>query len=130
MKASELHIGAHVEVDGERREICTITKRKIGYHRRADRTDNLAYTRLDELVPIPLTPELLTELGFGIRDEQSLFWIKSLDGGSAIVSHDGDKWKVNTYASYVSCRLGMFRQIEYLHELEAFIFMTLHKRTD
>lgn len=105
---STLHIGSHVLVDGKRVRVCGITKRKIGYHHPGGRKDtHLCYARLNEVEPIRITPELLTEIGFEHKDHGyfELWW----KGGftlthkpeSVYYTHDG----------------GI--DVEFLHELES-----------
>ena len=59
-----LHIGSHVEYDGKPVRICGITNRKIGYHESGKPCERLRYARLNEIEPIPITPELLEKIGF------------------------------------------------------------------
>lgn len=45
-------IGDWVEVDGEPRQVCAITKKKVGYH--ITTTDQLHYARLHDVNPLKI----------------------------------------------------------------------------
>lgn len=129
----QLRIGSHVLLtcENKRVRIEGITKRKIGYHRRIDRTDHLAYARLNEIEPIPITPELLGEL-----------WFEKEDGDTFAKREktESDNILSRTYIG-VTMICGMHFRVEacdavtvcgnlivsYLHELENFIYLTLGK---
>ena len=63
MKANELQIGDLVFVGGSPRKVCSITKKKIGYHRE-EYASRLFYARMYEVSPIHLTAEILEKNGF------------------------------------------------------------------
>ena len=52
IRVDELMIGDWVEVDGEPRQVCVITKKKIGYH--ITPTDILHYARLHDVNPLKI----------------------------------------------------------------------------
>lgn len=107
-----LHIGSHGLVDGKRVCVCGITKRKIGYHHPGGRKDaHLCYARLNEIEPIPITPELLAELGFQYRD--NTYWERWFLGSFDIERKEG-----SSYFDYNS-----EIRLEYLHELENLYYM-------
>lgn len=110
----QIHIGSHVSVDGKRVRVCGITRRKIGYHATGKPGEHLRYAKVNEVEPIPLTPELLTELGFHKRFYGDTFsqW-KNCDGVSLLLS---DGWN----AVYLG-DLGFAKPIKHLHEAEAFL---------
>lgn len=99
-----LHIGSHGLVDGKRVCVCGITKRKIGYHHPGGRKDaHLCYARLNEIEPIPITPDLLKELGFKWRKDSSC-WRKyqnydgeNYDWGIYAYGSDGGTWCFSLY---------------------------------
>lgn len=73
MKPQELSIGNLVCYNGKVVKVEQITKHKIGYHTKPNET-RMNYARLCEIEPIPITNELLLEIGFkkGI-DANSLY---------------------------------------------------------
>lgn len=120
----QLRIGAHVLLSRENKRVRVegITKRKIGYHMRADKTDHLAYARLNEIEPIPITSELLVELGFNctcmdedgeeaIKDRICLRQFRGMDCWSLLIDIDDP--------------IGFL--VRYLHEVENFTYLTLGK---
>lgn len=68
-----LRIGSHVLVNGKRVRVCGITQRKIGYHATGKPGEHLRYARLNEVEPIPITPDLLKELGLEERRTEYLY---------------------------------------------------------
>lgn len=110
-----LHIGSHVSVDGKYVRICGITKRKVGYHATEKPCEHLQYARLNEVKPILLTIELLTELGFEYRDET--YW---------------DSWYYDSFiierkkhSSYFNC--DGYIPLKYLHEMKNMYYMIYGK---
>lgn len=110
-----LHIGSHVCVGGKRVRICGITKRKIGYHATGKPCEHLRYARLDEIEPIPITPELLKELGFAYRDNS--YWERWFIGDFTI-----ERKEHSPYFDYDDNI-----RLEYLHELENLYYMIYNK---
>ena len=116
-----LHIGSHVLVGGKRVRVCGITKCKIGYHHPDDRPNaNLGYARIHEVEPIPITPDLLKELGFEYRKDSSC-WRKyqNYNGvryGWVIYAYgcDGGTWCFSLYLPLIKPQL----YAKCLHELE------------
>lgn len=67
IRADQLMIGDWVEVDGEPRQVCAITKKKIGYH--IAPTDRLHYARLHDVNPLKI--EILKqEAGFFLVNDE------------------------------------------------------------
>ena len=62
----QLMIGDWVLVDRTPRKVESITKKKIGYHRKENET-RLYYARLHDVEPIPLDETLVLKLGFTKR---------------------------------------------------------------
>lgn len=110
-----LHIGSHACVGGKRVRICGITKRKVGYHATWRPCEHLRYARMDEIEPIPITPELLTELGFQYRD--NTYWERWYLGSLTI-----ERKEHSSYFDYNS-----EIRLEYLHELENLYYMIYNK---
>ena len=124
-----LHIGSHVMVDGVRARVTDI---ESNYDCSGDtllrfcaiidgekRTCG-AFSQKDGVEPIPITEELLTELGFEKR--QGLFgrrWIENAPHVAIKETNDG-MWKVIT-----SNHDYVYKNIicKYLHEAEAFLYL-------
>lgn len=129
----ELHIGSHVMVNGVRAEViridepvgdeypqCTMLRLKaiIDMTRRTCACP----ANSDKIEPIPITAELLTELGFEKSEDnirRKIFtpnqWI--------YICRDNDK---DYYNARIHSDINMntsFR-CKYLHELEAFLYLT------
>lgn len=117
INVKNLTIGSHVSVDGKRVRVCGITKRKIGCHPDGRPDAHLRYARACTVDPIPLTTDLLEEIGF----EKGNTDIVKRDNGHYICFHKirNDRWRVSleddncTYHGSTLCR--------YLHEAEAFL---------
>lgn len=124
----QLRIGAHVLLSRENKRVRieSITKRKIGYHRRADKTDHLAYARLNEIEPIPTTTELLAELGFKKR-EGGLIWSRIFDKNCYVSfsPFEDNCWSLSITPKDYRKRITVF--VNNLHEAENIIWLTLHK---
>lgn len=116
----QLHIGSHVIVNGERVRVCGITRRKIGYHATGKPGEHLRYARLNEVEPIPITPDLLEELGFEITScTRRITYTKGSEYEDLWIEFKNieDRWDVfvrkDNLDSITVCR--------HLHEAEAFL---------
>ena len=123
----QLHIGAHVECEGKRARIEQISTIHL-----ADEpmevflrcSDGLALVApLDEIKPIPITPELLADLGFENRSLvkwHSPSWMLKVDDYAVIFQKkpSGELWKVSCIKGGMDCGFCVCR---YLHEAEAFL---------
>lgn len=119
-----LTIGSHVLVGGKRVKVCGITRKKVGYHENGKPYEHLRYARLNEVEPIPITDELLEEIGFDVTKGTSL-WQKTETSENVTLSCAGflridksDFYKLTFRERYksainITCR--------YLHEAEAFL---------
>lgn len=102
----ELHIGSHTLVDGKRERV-----------RGLDEDNGLIirfpaeYVLASDVDPIPITEELLRELGFEYRD--NTYWERWFLGGFDIERKDGSKYF--DYNSEI--------RLEYLHELETLYYL-------
>lgn len=67
IRADQLMIGDWVEVDGEPRQVCAITKKKIGYH--ITPTDRLHYAKLHDVNPLKIET-LKQEIGFFLVNDE------------------------------------------------------------
>lgn len=120
----QLRIGSHVLLSRENKRVRIggITKRKIGYHRRADKTDHLAYARLNEIEPIAITPELLVELGFEKTPDVNI-WRKQYSQSILILRrHNHERWSCSVWQDG-GCRAVM--NFCRLHQFEYIIYLTL-----
>lgn len=117
----ELRIGSHVEVIGVRVRVDQINRQGIGNFdpRMADGYE----IEMEHLAPIPITPELLTELGFEYRPVVLLWRKEQTDTTPFIgfdVMHNG------MFRMTVSDDTMVYGNIvcKYLHEAEAFLYLT------
>lgn len=120
-----LHIGSHVLFNGERVEIGAIHATSSDYHHYYIQTRNGNHIyQIDprRLLPIPITEELLTELGFEKMEEddenRTSFFHTNLKFGLMLFS-DGQYYVSNLPNSLIG---------RYLHELEAFVYLTTKQR--
>lgn len=108
-----LRIGSHILVDGKRERV-----------RGLDEDNGLIvrfpaeYVNASEVEPIPLTSELLEELGFRKEDGFMRLWNKDDNGRFSYIEFSaiGDKWRL-----YPSGADGGNIVVRYLHEAEAFL---------
>ena len=106
-----LHIGSHVLYNGKRERV-----------RGLDEDNGLIirfpaeYVLASDVEPIPIPPELLTELGFEIAEEFGAFTVWKKD--KLIVKIIGER-KVVAFIDKMHSL-----EIRYLHELEAFLYLT------
>lgn len=109
-----LRIGSHVEYEGKRVCVDEIRTLRIDEPIRLLVSYNgLMYSNpsIDEVEPIPITPELLAELGFQYRD--NTYWERWFLGGFDIERKEG-----SSYFNYNS-----EIRLEYLHELEDLYYL-------
>lgn len=134
-----LRIGSHVLAGGKRIRICGITKRKVGYHLIGKPCERLTYVMACEVEPIPITPELLKELGFeelksnppkdpevrrntdGIKLPK--IYLKTIGNAEIrMVDTYGKDWRIQAYMDgYVV----IFGCVEYLHEVEMLVYQAM-----
>ncbi len=119
-----LHIGSHVSIGGERAKLLGV--RALG---RVSNAKILQYSTngivwagevpadSDRVEPMPLTPALLEELGFEPKSyEFSIWWQKKSGKHTIEIDKSGlDEWHVMVK--------GYDFVIQYLHELESFIYL-------
>lgn len=101
----ELRIGAHYAYKGSRVEISTIGEWQFTY---AHKTE---VGMIDDLQPIPLTPEILTELGFEKMEEF---------GGVSAWQKDNLIVKIIGKRKVAYC----VAKTHYLHQLENLVYQT------
>lgn len=108
-----LRIGSHVLVNGKRERV-----------RGLDEDNGLIirfpaeYVNANEVEPIPITAELLVELGFRKEDGFMRLWSKDNNGNFSYIEFSTvrDKWRL-----YKSGTDGSNTVVRYLHEAEAFL---------
>lgn len=111
-----LRIGSHILVDGKRERV-----------RGLDEDNGLIirfpaeYVMASEVEPIPITAELLVELGFKKEDGFMRLWSKGDNGHFSYIEFSAirDKWRL-----YPSGTDGSQAVVRYLHEAE--LFLGLH----
>lgn len=118
-----LHIGSHVEYKGKIVRICSLKTNMANYDegKGKPRCYSCMKAYYKYLQPIPITPDLLTELGF-IREPNvgkmnfDYLWI-SKDENSDVC------WLYGEKDNFFLLQSGAFGQIhvKYLHEAEAFL---------
>jgi hypothetical protein len=109
----QLRIGSHVDFNGRRVMIKAIVEDSVAFDYTQDEKQlYLSPNAYDEfLSPIPITPELLTELGFQYRD--NTYWERWFLGSFDIERKEG-----SSYFDYNS-----EIRLEYLHELEDLYYL-------
>lgn len=108
-----LRVGSHILVDGKRERV-----------RGLDEDNGLIvrfpaeYVMANEVEPIPITAELLVELGFRKEDGFMRLWSKDNNGHFSYIEFSAirDKWRL-----YPSGTDGGQTVVRYLHEAEAFL---------
>lgn len=111
-----LRVGSHILVNGKRERV-----------RGLDEDNGLIirfpaeYVMANEVEPIPITAELLVELGFKKEDGFMRLWSKDDNGHFSYIEFSAirDKWRL-----YPSGTDGSQTVVRYLHEAEA--FLSLH----
>ncbi len=119
-----LRIGSHIDFNGRRVKIKAIVEGSVAFDYTQDEKQlYLSPNACDEfLLPIPITPELLKELGFKFRKSAGGSWcISDKKGGYFYATVCSDSTCIVThypdfgFQSRVVCT--------YLHELEAFTYL-------
>ena len=118
----ELRVGSIVSIGGKMRRIAAIDalNRQIGID--AYTTDAKGVKRpfgykIEDIEPIPITEELLTELGFEKRKER----------GSVSRWEHSTNMAITIWGERMELTIGDILAVEpvhYLHELEAFLYLT------
>ncbi|WP_301348865.1 hypothetical protein [uncultured Duncaniella sp.] len=112
----QLRIGSHVEVNGVRRKVLGLG---------CGRVSSLPHPVNTEVNPIPITPELLVELGFE-RGSGEREWHKEIGETWIGIHLFLDRERIRVYVSDYSADYGNMI-VRYLHELENFIYLILGK---
>lgn len=117
MDIRELRINTSVLLDGKRVRITELAK--VGLVYGVKFADDETWYDLSEIDPIPITEELLKELGFDKREIEGLppYWRKD---DITFEWSCWDKWRVAINDSE-------YAYVEYLHEAETFVYLTTKK---
>lgn len=112
-----LTIGSHVEYDGKRIKVVLVRDDGCICEYKDNGQDVVVGLGIEKK-PIPITPELLTELGFKKEDGFMRLWNKDDNGHFSYIEFSaiGDKWRL-----YPSSTDGSSIVVRYLHEAEAFL---------
>lgn len=108
-----LRIGSHVLVNGKRERVRGLDEDNgLIIHFPAE------YAMANDVEPIPITAELLVELGFKKEDGFMRLWSKDNNGHFSYIEFSAtrDKWRL-----YPSGKDGSNTVVGYLHEAEAFL---------
>ncbi len=126
----QLRIGSHVEVNGVRARVETFRNVRLSICDAphaiftsivdGEKRECGCFLDGDAVNPIPITPELLVELGFELTGDWGEYKIYSKK--NVAVRLVGERVYVK-----VEPNLGALYDIKYLHELENFIYLTLGK---
>lgn len=122
----ELRISSHLCVDGCICEISEVSSK--GFTIRFDETPPLVFPSGNtDIQPIPITEELLQEMGFEhLWEKDSWYWRKNFDDDQYVIIVMYDEYvRVKTHAKG-ECPYNIFK-CKYLHELETYIYLTLHE---
>lgn len=142
-----LRTGSTVLYKGERVEVWSIEKEcgcyGITVHNKAKKYEDnmfhsskepyLIQTGVKRLDPIPITEELLRELGFEYGTDWNRYsrkyYLGKNDVGEdtyyeIIMNRWNDKWIISIFHYYIICETILLSSVKYLHELEQFVFMT------
>lgn len=111
-----LRIGSHISINGERVGVESLQGGDmVGY---ITPDNDWFATESWRFEPIPITSELLSELGFRKEDGFMRLWSKGDNGHFSYIEFSAirDKWKL-----YLSGTDGSHTVVRYLHEAEAFL---------
>ena len=121
-----LHIGSHVLIDGQRREVFGLGCGRVSYlpHPFSSIAESVL---VDSVEPIALTPKLLTELGFKYHeyDNGKLWELDFPDGYKDWMYLELDESTEHRYNMHLSSRkeIDVCAKCEWLHELENWVYM-------
>jgi len=112
MKATDLMISDYLSYKGQIIKIVSITKKKVGYHTKANEC-RMHYARLCDCKPIPITPEILENNGWKSMKNGSGDFILTnpMVGNSAIITKT-----INGYEMSHGAFNGL--GIHYIHQLQ------------
>lgn len=122
MKNNELRIGNYVQHKGEIVKVEQITKRKIGYHKYADKR-TMQYLKYSEIEPVEITEDILIRLGFEETFDNTYSEILRYDK-IKVIKFD-ERLLVHIFNNYSTYSFGS--RIKYIHELQNAYFVINNK---
>ena len=121
MKATEIQSGDYLSYNGRIIKVVSITKRKVGYHTKANEC-RMHYARLCECKPIRLLKIHLIKNGFKVREDTDDTEYFYYDGYRINVNFDEglpeDYVPPTIFLSIDFAEKDIVMPIEYLHELQ------------
>lgn len=118
MQATELQIGDYILYNGTPIKVCSITKRKTGYHTEPNES-RMHYERVQKCEPIPLTPEILERNGFKKPDNGYLL---CLEEGIETQNYVYVQFRLNGEVRYVEIdtllNKAQLHNVLYVHQLQ------------
>lgn len=122
---SELHIGSHVLFNGERVEVTDISCGEVIGVVNSDQSDWLEVNS-QHLDPIPITEELLTELGFEKTSNRLFELKKDLGDVDMLIRHcSNGKYRVEIWRDSTNCGNIL---CDALNIMESFVYLTAKQR--
>lgn len=125
MKNNELRIGNYVQHKGEIVKVEQITKRKIGYHKYADKR-TMQYLKYSEIEPIEITEDLLLKKGFEKIFDRVFPQECFVYGDEEVLVRVSGYW----YAILAVDIYNMKKHIKYIHELQNAYFVVNNKELE
>lgn len=131
MKANELRIGNYVKCPSLFREediykVISIDKNSIGLSATGDAIGVAYDNEYDEIAPIPLTLEILLQLGFTINPKNGLMVIEGNISKGLYISFALEERQVEGNVIYVFpfevCNVPLIQPLKYVHELQNLFF--------
>lgn len=116
MKFTELSIGNLVYYNGNAIKVESITKRKFGYHLKPNESC-MHYARISEILPIPITEEILQKNGFAIKKNIDFTLCEINPNDGHVVDVTFSMGCIDVFIRYIYGRCYL-RTIKYLHELQ------------
>lgn len=102
--------GDLVSIDGSIRTVVSVTARKIGYHIK-EKECRMHYVRLQDISPIPVSPEIL-EL-FGFKSDRCPYVLRYTLGDIAVAYVQN---RIQVSVSDIACC-----PVYYIHQLQQFV---------
>lgn len=117
MKANELMLGDHVQVNGEVCKVISISYFDIGI---SDSKEDFYHEHIDNVKPVPLTAEILENNGFVYKEEEETcateafhhWWLED----SAFALND-DSWWRSIKDGKLRVKFGIF-PLKYVHQVQ------------
>lgn len=120
----ELYIGSHVLYNGKRMVVCCISGAVYGADISLIEPKEIVVHKdvwACNIEPIPITAELLEELGFELRED---YWRKIFNPNQWIYIRKDDDEDYYNARIHSDINVNTSFRCKYLHELEAFLYLT------